>query len=244
MNQRQRGSWIQAGMTASALLLSAPHALADEAKPSEAQSGSAQAAAPSAVLAPEHGPSSTAFPSHHFQLAPHSPERAQLGVNFGLLQLALHGVNVAAELRYKRLWLEYSHGQSLTLNHRRSALSSEERAQGLHVYVPYTTGFGVGATVLDELWVGVEFKLHRFEVSNEAGFESRYSTVSIGPVVGYKLFVWRGLYADLYARYWPNVATTLRDGSISYPSGEGTSTHHAHEFGFFGNVSLGWAFDL
>lgn len=191
-----------------------------------------------------HGPSSHSFPSHHFQLAPHSPERAQLGINFGLLQLALHGVNVAAELRYKRLWLEYSHGQALTLNHSASALSKDERDQNLHVFVPYTTGFGVGATVLDELWVGVEFKLHRFEVSNEQGFESRYSTFSIGPVVGYKLFVWRGLYLDLYARYWPNVATTLNGNQVSYAGREGTSIHHAHEFGLFGNVSIGWAFDL
>jgi hypothetical protein len=190
-----------------------------------------------------HGPSSCSFPSHRFQLAPHSPQRPQLGVNFGLSQIALGGFNVAAELRYKRLWLEYSHGQSLDLNKLGGfGLTGAERDQNLDVDVPYTTGFGVGATLIDELWVGLEFKTHRFNVSDPSGDHASYQTYSVGPVVGYKLFVWRGLYANAFLRYWPNVATSLDDGKVAL--GPNGTVHEAHAFDFFANVSLGWAFDL
>lgn len=190
-----------------------------------------------------HGPSSCGFPSHRFQLAPHSPQRVQLGVNFGLVQIGLGGFNVAAELRYKRLWLEYSHGQSLDLNKLGGAgLTQAERDQNLDVDVPYTTGFGVGATLIDELWVGVEFKTHRFNVADPSGDRVSYQTYSVGPVVGYKLFVWRGLYANAFLRYWPNVATSLEDGKVAL--GPNGTVHEAHSFDFFANVSVGWAFDL
>jgi hypothetical protein len=162
-----------------------------------------------------------------------------------LLQLALHGFNVAGELRYKRLWFEYSHGMALTLNHRASlSMTGAERDAHLHMYVPWTTGFGVGFTLLDELWLGVEFKAHRYEVSSLSGDERKYTTYSVGPVLGYKLFLWRGLHLNAYLRYWPNVATTLDDDQVVLASTGGPVTHRAHDFGLFGNVSVGWAFDL
>lgn len=168
-----------------------------------------------------------------------------MGVNFGLLQLALGGSNVAGEVRYRRLWLEYSHGMDLTLNDLGGfGLSRAERQQGLHVFVPYTTGFGVGVTLVDEVWLGVEVKSHRYEVNAPGGAVSSYQTYSVGPVLGYKAFIWKGLYANGYARYWPNVASTLADNQIALAGRAGTVTHTAHDFGLFANVSLGYAFDL
>lgn len=192
-----------------------------------------------------HGPSSRAFPSHRFQWAPHDATRVQLGVNAGLLQLALGGFNVAAEVRYRRLWLEYSHGQSLTLNNAGGVgMTATERRQDLHLYVPYTTGFGVGFTLMDELWVGVEFKTHRYEVNAPNGPIARYQTYSVGPVVGYKFFVYRGLHVNAYVRYWPNVATSLDGDKIALAGAGGTVTHDAHSFDLFANASIGYAFDL
>jgi hypothetical protein len=217
-------------LSASALATTAP-ARADEAPPT--------------TITQAHGPSSSAFPSHSFQLAGRSAERPQVGVNFGLLQLALHGFNAAVELRYKRLWLEYSHGQSLTLNHQPSlGMTSAERDGGLHIFVPYTTGFGVGATLIDELWIGIEFKTHRYEVSAPGGEEHRYQTYSIGPVIGYKFFIWRGLHANLYFRYWPNVATSLDNDEVTLSGAGGPVVHKAHDFKLFANASIGWAFDV
>src|SRR4051812_15437617 len=61
-----------------------------------------------------HGPSAEGTPSHRFQWAPHAYDAPQLNVHFGLIQpLLVHGVNVAADLRYGAWVFEYSHGMFL-----------------------------------------------------------------------------------------------------------------------------------
>jgi hypothetical protein len=206
----------------------------------------ARAEPPKQELSPAgHGPSSSEFPSHQFQLAPRSARRAQIGVNFGLSQLVLGGFNFAGELRYERLWLEYSTGVALDLNKTANlALTKDERDAGLRINVPYTTGFGAGLTLLDELWIGVEFKTHRFEVTPPTGPRVTYNTYSIGPVLGYKFFVWRGLHINLYARYWPNVASSLDDDKVAVAGPNGPVAHDAHGFDFFANGAIGYAVDL
>jgi hypothetical protein len=192
-----------------------------------------------------HGPDSAAFPSHRFQLTPRDLRRVQVAVNFGVSQILSGGFNVAGEVRYRRLWLEYSHGIDLTLNNLGgAALSSTEQRQGVHIFLPYTTGFGVGATLLDEMWLGVEFKTHRYEVNAPGGATVGYQTYTVGPVLGYKFFAWRGLHANLYLRYWPTVATSLDEGRVELQGKNGTVTHDAHALDFFANVSLGYAFNL
>jgi hypothetical protein len=226
------------------LCLASPAAFASESSPT-----------PVAVLAPEqtaqgpaetpHGPTSGGLPSHHFQWAAHDNRVPQVAVNFGLLQLALGGFNVAGELRYRRIWIEYSHGLDLTLNDLdRFGLSSTERQQNLHVYVPYTTGFGLGLALLDELWLGVEFKDHKYEVNAPGGPVVTYNTYSIGPVLGYKLFIFRGLFLNAYLRYWPTVASTLAGGKTTLQGTSGPVVHDAHDWGVFGNLAIGYAFDL
>jgi hypothetical protein len=222
-------SSILAAVFVASLLGLAPSAFADSAPPAPARDTAGF------NLSPEH----------RFQWAPSDAKQVQLGVNFGLLQLALGGFNVAGEVRYRRLWLEYSHGMDLTLNDLNGfGLSRTEHDQNLHVFVPYTTGFGVGVTLVDELWLGVEFKTHRYEVNAPSGPVSTYQTYSIGPVLGYKAFLWKGLYANGYARYWPNVASSLAGDKVALVGSDGTVTHNAHDFGVFANVSLGYAFDL
>jgi hypothetical protein len=191
----------------------------------------------------EDASSSAGGPSHHFQWTPYSPEHVEVGVNFGLLQLALGGFNVAGEVRYRRLWLEYSHGMDLTLNNFGGySLTQTEKAQNLHIYVPYTTGAGVGVTLVDQLWLGVEVKAHRFDVNAPGGPVSSYETYSVGPVLGYKLNIFKGLYANAYLRYWPNVATSLNGGQIALQGTNGTVIHSAHDWHVFANVAVGYAF--
>jgi hypothetical protein len=199
---------------------------------------------PTVIEAP-HGSTFNAFPSHHFQWAAQDNRTPQVAVNFGLLQLALGGFNIAGEVRYRRLWLEYSHGVDLTLNNVGGfGLSATESKQNLHLYVPYTTGFGVGVTLLDELWLGVEFKDHKYEVNAPGGPTVSYNTYSIGPVVGYKLFILRGLFLNAYLRYWPTVATTLEGNKVTLQGSGGPVVHEAHDWGLFANLALGYAFDL
>ena len=133
------------------------------------------AASPQAVDSPtaqrtQDDLSSESSASHHFHWTPESPQHAEVGVNFGLLQLALGGFNVAGEVRRHRLLLEGSHGMDLTLNNFGNySLTETEKAQNLHVHVPYTTGAGVGFTLVDQLWLGVEVKAHRFDVNAPGG---------------------------------------------------------------------------
>jgi hypothetical protein len=183
--------------------------------------------------------------SHHFQWAAQDDHRPEGAINFGLLQLALGGFNLAGEIRYRRWWFEYSHGMELTLNNASSlTMTSTERQQGLHIYLPYTTGFGVGVTLLDELWLGVEFKDHKYEVNAPGGPVVSYNTYSIGPVLGYKLFIARGLFLNAYVRYWPTVASTLDGGKVTLQGTNGPVVHDAHDWGFFANLAVGYAFDL
>jgi len=194
---------------------------------------------------PAHGVESRAFPSHHFQWAPHRAETLQVAVNFGLVQLALGGFNVSAELRYRRLWLAYQHGVHLTLNNlgslglSRLALSSDEREQGLHVYLPYSTGFGVGILLVDELWLGAEFTASRFEVRVPDSRTASYETYGIGAVLGYRLFLWRALHVNAYVRYWPTAGN-----HVTLHGATGPVRHQAHSFGVYPNLAIGYAFDL
>jgi hypothetical protein len=190
-----------------------------------------------------HGASSDSLLQRHSRWKPASTNNVQEGLNFGLVQLGLGGFNVAGELRYRRLWLEYSHGMELTLNKLGGfGLTQTERDENLHIRVPFTTGFGVGVTLVDELWLGAEFKAHGYDVNAPGGRTSSYQTYSIGPVLGYKYYIWRGLYADAYGRYWPNVATSLDGGKVALDGNNGTVEHTAHDFGLFANVSVGYMF--
>ena len=223
------------------VLVSAHGAAASQPEAAAASQPDAAASQPDAAAEPGFNP----LPTHHFQWAPTDDKRVQLGVNFGLLQLALGGFNVAGEVRYRRLWLEYSHGMDLKLNDLGGfSLSSEERRDHVHVVVTFTTGFGAGFTLVDELWLGVEFKTHRYEVNALGGPSASYQTYSVGPVLGYKAFIWKGLYGNAYARYWPNVASSLPGNKIALEGSNGTVTHGAHDFGVFANLSIGYAFDL
>jgi hypothetical protein len=225
------------------MLLTAGNAFASAPDPTAPPTADVSATVPSPSSAEHHG--FNLFPEHHFQWAASDAKEVQVGVNFGLLQLGLGGFNVAGEVRYRRFWFEYSHGVDLKLNDLGGfSMTSTERAQDLRIVVPYTTGFGVGVTLLDELWLGVELKTHRYEVNAPGGPVTSYQTYSVGPVLGYKLFVYKGLFANAYARYWPNVASTLDHNEVALSGANGTVEHSAHDFNVFANVSIGYAFDL
>ena len=190
---------------------------------------------------PPHGPKSRALPSHSFQLAARS-YAPQLNVHFGLSQpLLLDGFNIASDLRVRRWVFEYSHGMRLDYN----ALAGEGQTSvfvphaGADVDSPWTTGFGIGHNVLDDLYVMAEFKAHRYEIAHD-GDRGGYTTASVGPALGYRLFLWRGLNLTAYARFWPNVWTSTGGEAVTV----GGKAFDPINLRFFGNLSLGWAFDL
>jgi hypothetical protein len=196
--------------------------------------------------APKHGPlaGDDQFPSHVFQLTAHQPERVQLAFHFGLNQpILLHGFNAAVDLRYGRLVLTYSPGNGLNDS---MALTNTEKAAGMHLVMPYSTGGGIGVLLIDELWVLADVKVHRFDV--DLGRErASYETMTIGGELGWRFFVWKGFNIGVVARYWPNVWESDPKGSAFKDTSGRTFVHRPAaqgESGFLGNILIGWAFDL
>jgi len=192
----------------------------------------------------EHGPAAPArrFLSHHFRLAAHQPPGVQLAFHYGLTQpILLHGFNAAVDVRWKRLIFTYSHGVSLDFA---PFLTDRERTSGLHAIAPYSTGGGVGVVLIDELYILADVKLHHFDLS--LGDErASYDTVTIGAEIGWRFFIWKGLYVSPVVRYWPNVWTSAPAKGIALQNG--ALIHQPLQQGIdgvFANVLVGWAFNL
>jgi hypothetical protein len=190
-----------------------------------------------------HGPAAPANRfSHHFRLAAHQPPRVQLAFHYGLVQPILYqGFNAAVDVRWKRLIFTYSHGAALDVT---SNLSRAERSAGMHAVMPFTTGGGVGVLLIDELYVLVDFKYHRYDLSVGADRRS-YDTFTLGGEIGWRLFLWKGLYVSPVVRYWPNVWTSAPAAGVAL--NQGAVVHQPMQQGyggFFANVLVGWAFNL
>jgi len=201
-------------------------------------------AAPAFANADEgHGPNSTEGFSHRFTSAARTPEGTQLAFHYGLLQpILLGGFNAAMDVRRGRFVATISHGQGLTLPS--STLDPAQRDAGVEARLDWSTGFGLGAVLIDELYALVDFKVHDVSLTHDEG-TLEYRTVTVGLELGYRLFLWRGLNVTLALRYWPNVYTGIdRDG---VRLGTSDVVHEPVEQGvkgFFANVLVGWAFDV
>jgi hypothetical protein len=158
---------------------------------------------------------------------------------------AFGGGNVAARLETGHWVFEYSHGQALDLNRLGGfALTQAERDADVSVFVPWTTGGGVGYQITPDLHVLLELKAHRFEVRGaDRNRKTSYTTFSVGPGVFYDLYLYRGLFLQPNVRFWPNVASTLDASRATFRRPDGTNyEHESHSFDFFANVNLGWTF--
>jgi hypothetical protein len=191
-----------------------------------------------------HGPAAPArrFFAHRFRLAAHQPPGVQLAFHYGLAQPIFYGgFNAAVDARWRRLIFTYSHGAALDFT---SSLRSGERAAGLRVEMPFTTGGGVGLLLIDELYVLVDVKYHRFDLALGAE-HPRYDTLTIGGEIGWRFFLWKGLYLSPVVRYWPNVWSSAPARGVSLAGGAILHQPLAQGYeGLFANVLLGWAFNL
>jgi len=178
--------------------------------------------------------------------APNLGLSQQFSVMAGLSQwLLFRGGNLALEYKTGRFAFEVSHGQGLDLNQVGGfALSSAERDAGTLVRVPWTTGFGVGYRITENLHLLLEVKAHHYEVRAAGGANAvNYTTFSIGPGAFYSIYLTKHLFLEPNLRFWPNVGSTLSDNRTTLTRCDGSSyEHQAHDFGFFGNVNLGYSF--
>lgn len=205
---------------------------------------------PAATAAADAGPSVSA--PEAAAAAPGAPApRAggvELAFHYGLTQpLLLRGFNAAVDVRVGRFIASYSHGQGLDFSRPPGALSAEEAAAGLRVIAPYSTGGGLGVTLFRELYVMADLKVHHFEASAGAAI-TRYTTVTAGAEIGWRLFVWRGFHVTPVVRYWPTIWDSAPAGGVMVETADGGVVRHApmqQGFrGLFANVLVGWAFDL
>ncbi len=163
---------------------------------------------------------------------------------FGLSQVVfLNGGNIEINYLTDKFVFEYSHGFDLDLNASPNelALTATERQQNLDIDVPYSTGGGVGYRFTKSLNVRVEFKQHKFSVTHPGGEHISYTTqdLGLGAYYFYKPFKRMNLVIVPSIRYWPTLNTSLNDDKHTFSNGD---EHKAHEFGLFGNVSIGWSF--
>ncbi|MEN0063117.1 MAG: hypothetical protein AAGA48_13260 [Myxococcota bacterium] len=186
------------------------------------------------------------FSSLAMAASPSPYPELQIAVHGGLVQpLLVRGFNAAVDVRAGRFVASYSHGEGLDFTRTPGVLPDAQREVGVTVRQPWTTGFGIGASVVDELTVLVDFKVHRIEV--DTGLDvAAYSTVTLGGEVGYRLFVVDNFFIHPVVRFWPTIATTAPNG-FQLETEAGAFQHDPLPVGagsFFANVLVGYAFDV
>lgn len=158
-----------------------------------------------------------------------------------------HGFNVAGTYFAQRFTFEYSHGMFLTY---RGTWNLDKNIQS--VYVPYSTGLGVGYRLTRYLDLRAEAKNHRFEAQLNRSQSVTYTNTDLGLGAYYRLYPFgrragwaRGLVVEPSVRYWHYVYSTLPGGEVAFRKDDGTpAVHKPYNFGLFANVSLGYTFGL
>ena len=165
----------------------------------------------------------------------------EFNVVAGLSQyLLLGGGNAEIDIVTENWVFEYSHGWGLDFaRNDRIAQTKAERDQDLDVYMPYTTGGGVGYRLTKALNARLELKEHDQIVENfKTGEKIRYLVRTVG--VGF-YYEWqpfgKGLLIVPNIRYWPTVSTSLDEDQYVWSNGE---IHEAHAQGLIINCSVGW----
>lgn len=176
----------------------------------------------------------------------------KFSVMSGLTQpLLLGGVNIAGTYMTNRLYLEYSHGMFLKLHNLGGiGMTAPEREAFATLYVPYSTGAGVGYRITNGLNVFWEFKVHRFEAAVKGTNQTLgYNTFEMGPAVSYRFFFNKAqsFFIEPVARYWFTTAafgnTDLNGITLPIRQADNSIySHRVHQFGFFVNASIGYVF--
>lgn len=105
-----------------------------------------------------------------------------VSVQGGLSQpLLLQGGNIAATYYGKSMVFEYSHGAGLRYDASGGiGLSEDEKAQGLKVFAPYSTGFGIGYLIRQNWDIRVEIKENLYRVKSEASLDELALNQAVG----------------------------------------------------------------
>ncbi len=190
-------------------------------------------------------------------------EDKKISVLFGLTQpLFASGFNIEGNYIHKRLIFDYSHGAGLKFGS--DLVTTELSEQGVVVFVPWTTGFGVGYRFTEWLNLRVEPKWHRFEFyydgesRNDANRITADNTFSLGlglygffqPFKKQENFL-KGITVAPSVRFWPTLSSEIPSDGFSYENKRTGTTEKIETLdsgiGFtplIVNISIGYTFDL
>ncbi len=191
-------------------------------------------------------------------------EDRKVAILFGLTQpLFVNGFNIEGNYIHNRLIFDYSHGASLEFGS--DYVNDELRDQGLVVYMPFSTGFGIGYRFTPWLNLRVETKWHRFQFYYEGDARDAINLVAEDAnnfSVGLGLYGFfqpfgksdnflKGFTVAPSIRFWPTVSSSFVDNSFSYQNrltGR-TETINATASGIgltplIINVSIGYTIDV
>lgn len=163
----------------------------------------------------------------------------------GLTQpLLLKGGNLAVNYTFQNQFvIETSWGFTLDYE---NILTDKEKMKYNSIKSPLTGGFGFGYMPVKNLKILWEPKFTQFELETNAGEKFDYTTYSAGIGIYYDVFLWESFVIQPAIKYWPRLASTLKDDKKSYIDSDGvTQSHKARSpgnDGFIYNVSVGWAF--
>ncbi len=190
-------------------------------------------------------------------------QKPEVSLVFGLNQpLVTHGFNFEVNYWTKKFVIDYSHGFGLEF--RNDLVAPETRHQKLAFNITHSLGIGFGYRLTNRLNLRLEPKWHVWEMYYDNGFKTAqgkittYSTITLGVGAYYRWTpfekqnnILKGLTISPSVRWWPNVATSLKDNEFVYYNRETeqVETHKANNIGasntpFFVNVSVGYTFNM
>ncbi|HEX4850531.1 MAG TPA: hypothetical protein VFV08_06975 [Puia sp.] len=151
----------------------------------------------------------------------------RVNILFGMSQVVYHGFNIEGNFVYKRLIVDYSHG--VNLRYEGNSVPDELQRQQLAIYIPWTTGFGIGYRWTEWLNTRIEPKWHRFEYYYSNDVKSRNDRVASCDAFSLGLGVYgdfrpfkhhhnflKGLMIAPSVRYWPTIASNWNGGPDYY----------------------------
>ncbi|SMF68470.1 hypothetical protein [Pseudobacteriovorax antillogorgiicola] len=175
-------------------------------------------------------------------LSTHS-RASEINIVSGLSQpLVVNGGNLEINYLTENLIFEYSHGWSLDFAaHGGLAQTEAENDQNLELFLPYSTGGGIGYRLSKQFNARLEYKEHYYEVNRKNSDESfQYITRSLGIGLYWEWQPWQNMLLIVPSlRYWPNLNSSLAGDKFELADGE---IHKAHDQGLFANVSIGCKF--
>jgi hypothetical protein len=180
---------------------------------------------------------------------------------FGLSQVLAHGFNVEGNLVYKRMIFDYSHGFDLRFSG--STVPASLSSQHVGVFMPWTTGFGLGYRWMGWLNTRVEPKWHRLEYYYTEDLNSRTSRIAASNIFSLGI----GIYSDFHpfknrdtflkgimispsVRYWPTLISSWSGSRFYYNEYTGkqekfdTPNAGLNLSPIIVNISLGYSFDF